>query len=179
MHLNRLTEKAAIYARAAHDAVGQVRKYTGEPYWKHTERVAETVLMAGHCNNLVCAAFLHDTIEDTLISHENLVYEFGLFIAHLVLELTDQYCDPSLGNRKRRKELECKRLSQISYEAATIKYADLLDNTESIVKHDKEFAKVYLAEKRGILEVMAQGDPVLYFKCWDILKEAEEELNNG
>lgn len=179
MHLNRLTEKAAIYSRAAHDAVGQVRKYTGEPYWKHTERVAGTIQKAGHCDNMVCAAFLHDTIEDTGVSYESLVYEFGRFIADLVLELTDQYCDPSGGNRKKRKELECKRLSRISPEAATIKYADLMDNTKSIVALDKEFAKVYLAEKRAILEVMTQGDSELYIKCLDTLKEAEEEINNG
>jgi hypothetical protein len=46
-------------------------------------------------------------------------------------------------------------------EAQTIKLCDLISNTRSIVAHDEKFAKVYLAEKRELLEVMTKADPRL------------------
>ena len=47
-------------------------------------------------------------------------------------------------------------------EAKTIKLADLIDNTKSIVEHDPRFAKVYLEEKRLLLEVLKDGDETLW-----------------
>ncbi|MEO0828837.1 MAG: hypothetical protein AAFY03_00050 [Pseudomonadota bacterium] len=66
-----------------------------------------------------------------------------------------------MGNRAARKAAEAQRLSQISPDAQTIKYADLISNTNSIVERDKGFAKVYLAEKDAILKVMRDGNPEL------------------
>lgn len=53
------TEKeklAKYFAIAAHEAVGQKRKYTGERYWRHCESVARMVKEAGGSEDMVCAA---------------------------------------------------------------------------------------------------------------------------
>ncbi|HET8688145.1 MAG TPA: hypothetical protein VFM18_16035, partial [Methanosarcina sp.] len=63
-----------------------------------------------------------------------------------------------------------------SPQAKTIKLADLIDNTSSIVEHDKDFAKIYLAEKKLLLEVLHDGDMKLWLLAQDILMCAEYEL---
>ena len=59
----------------------------------------------------------------------------------------------------------------------TIKCADLISNTSSIVDHDRVFAKVYLAEKRLTLEVLTAADPRLLDLAWVILEAGEAEIN--
>src|SRR5690554_7582422 len=64
-----IEERVELYAKAAHDAVGQRRKYTGEPYWMHTAAVAEAVKESGGTPEMVAAAHLHDTVEDRSEEH--------------------------------------------------------------------------------------------------------------
>jgi len=53
------------------------------------------------------------------------------------------------------------RLSKASASVQTIKVADMIDNTESIVAHDPKFAKIYLEEKRLLLDVLTKADASL------------------
>ena len=159
----------------------QKRKYSGDPYVTHTIRVANTVKAYGGDDAMVYAALLHDVLEDTptteselsslLINTKELNLSEVQDVVKLVKELTDVYTtDNYVGtNRKARKELEAIRLGKISPRAQTIKYADLLDNTEDIVKNDPKFAEVYLKEKRNILKYMDSGNTSLYKKCLDSL----------
>lgn len=55
-------------ATAAHEGIGQVRKYTGEPYINHPAAVAELVSSVPHTPEMLAAAWLHDTVEDTPIT---------------------------------------------------------------------------------------------------------------
>lgn len=167
--------RAALYSRAAHQAVGQQRKYTGEPYYRHPASVAEIVSQAEHVTpEMLAAAYLHDVVEDTDVTHEDISRDFGLVVSGYVFELTDQFIDLSIGNRAHRKKLERERLSRIHPNAQTIKYADLIDNTSSIVSRDPGFARVYLKEKRALLSVMRHGDEALRKMAWGALEEGEE-----
>ena len=56
-------KKAIEFATKAHE--GQVRKYTGEPYIVHPLEVAEIVKTVEHTEEMLMAAVLHDTVEDT------------------------------------------------------------------------------------------------------------------
>lgn len=152
--------QAKWYGRGCHDGVGQKRKYTNTPYWFHTEDVADMVQCVGS-DDMVCAALLHDVLEDTYTTYEEILKLFGKRVADLVQELTDQYTDTCHGNRQRRKTLEADRLSKVSPEAQTIKCADLISNSKDIVEYDKEFAKTYLKEKKMYLDVMKDADPIL------------------
>lgn len=95
-----------------------------------------------------------------------------------VHELTDVYTPETFPelNRSYRKLLEAKRLAQISPLSQSVKYADLIDNTASIVKYDKGFAKKYLPEKIEILNSMRAGNIHLLIDCCFILKTAMREL---
>lgn len=142
------------FATAAH--IGQVRKYTGEPYVEHTIAVAVAVAEAGGTAPMVHAAILHDVLEDTDISYKELLFVFGPEVANLVNELTDLYTTQRYPdwNRAIRKGLEAERLGKASDEAKAIKRADIANNWGSILEHDPKFAKVYLKEKEAMLKAM-------------------------
>jgi (p)ppGpp synthase/HD superfamily hydrolase len=156
-----VVRKAQVYAMAAHAAVGQKRKYTFEPYIVHPAEVAKIVAgVPGATPDMVAAAWLHDVVEDTGCTFTDIHMGFGIDIATLVQWLTD-VSKPEDGNRAARKAIDRAHSAQAPAEAQTIKLADLISNSRSIVQHDPEFAKVYLEEKRLLLEVMTKGDPTL------------------
>jgi (p)ppGpp synthase/HD superfamily hydrolase len=152
--------RARVFATAAHAAVGQVRKYTGEPYIVHPAEVAKIVTDAGGTEAMICAAWLHDTVEDTGVTIETIRAEFGAEVAELVGWLTD-VSRPEHGNRAHRKALDRAHSAAAPAEAQTVKLADLIANTRSIIEHDVAFARTYLEEKRLMLEVMTKGDSIL------------------
>ena len=157
-----IVHKAQVYAMAAHASVQQKRKYTGEPYIVHPAEVAIIVAsVPGSTPDMVAAAWLHDVIEDTGCTFTDVHMAFGIDIATLVGWLTD-VSKPEDGNRAKRKAMDREHTAQAPAEAQTIKLADLISNSRSIMAHDPEFAKTYLAEKRLLLEVMTKGDRGLH-----------------
>jgi (p)ppGpp synthase/HD superfamily hydrolase len=158
----------------------QKRKYTGEPYVNHTVQVAKIVKNYGGDDIMVYAAVLHDVLEDTDTTKEGLFNhlrqiigpEKAIEVVKLVQELTDVFTKDDYPdiNRKGRKEMEAMRLGSISSKAQTIKYADLLDNGQDIMKNDPKFGKVYLREKEEILKHMNRGNQELYKKCLSSLE---------
>lgn len=156
-----LVDHAVEFATKAHGR--QVRKYTGEPYVNHTVSVARMVHKYGGDVNMVCAAILHDVIEDTEVTFAELTLQsngFNFPIATLVLQLSD-VSRPEHGNRKVRKQIDRQYLAGAEPRAQTIKYCDMLDNGESITLHDKDFSVVYMREMSLLIEVMDKGDPRL------------------
>ncbi len=144
---------------------GQVRKYTGEPYWLHCLAVYDQVTEWGGTDAMRCAALLHDTLEDTDYSKLSLLKTFGTEVFGLVIELTDEFTRenyPKLG-RAERKRLEAMRIAQTSIEARVVKLADINDNTKTIEPLDPGFAKVYIPEKNRLLALM--GDPLAEFRA--------------
>ena len=155
-----MVERARVFATAAHAAVGQVRKYTFEPYIVHPAEVASIVRSVPHTDEMVAAAWLHDTVEDTDVTIEDVRAEFGDKVAELVGWLTD-VSRPDDGNRAVRKAMDRAHSAEAPADAQTVKLADLIANTRSIMKHDVAFAKTYLEEKRLMLEIMDKGDATL------------------
>lgn len=153
----------------------QKRKYTGEPYINHCASVAEIVAGITDDPNMIAAAWLHDTIEDTGTKYTELCDVFNSDVADLVICLTD-ISEPSDGNRAIRKKLDRDHLSLAPPKAKTIKLADLIDNTSSIVEHDPGFARIYLAEKELLLPLLADGNPKLYHLAIETLRIAKSKL---
>lgn len=156
-----IVDRAALFAKAAHLAINQKRKYTGEPYHTHPFRVAEIVKKAGGSPEMIAAAYLHDVVEDTHITLGVIIEEFTLEVAELVNWVSD-FQTTADGNRATRKSREREKLAMAPAAAQTIKLADLIDNTKSIVEHDLDFATIYLQEKALILQCMKRGDPELW-----------------
>jgi (p)ppGpp synthase/HD superfamily hydrolase len=147
-------ETAEDFANEAH--AGQVRKYTGEPYFNHVYKVAQDVLAWCEDENIYMAALLHDVVEDTEVTGEDIFNLFGEEIAELVYELTDHFTKENYPhlNRAERKKLEADRMSKIPQDAKLIKYCDIADNAYSILEHDLGFAPVFLRECADLISAM-------------------------
>lgn len=166
----RLVEQARLFATAAHAAVKQVRKYTGEPYIIHPLEVMAIVETVPHTEEMLAAALLHDVVEDTGVTVVLIYTEFGPKVAELVQWLTD-ISKPEDGNRAVRKKLDREHSAAAPAEAQTVKLADLISNSRSIVRYDHGFAIKYLAEIEALLKVMIKGDPSLYEIAYQLVEE--------
>lgn len=171
-----MIDSAIAFAATAH--AGQKRKYDGLPYIVHPIEVMTIVHQAGGDEAMQVAALLHDVVEDCEVSHETIFRRFGGDVSTLVVGLTDLYTKENYPdkNRSERKAAERNRLMNEPSRVQTIKYADLMSNTKSIVQHDKNFARRYLAEKEALLEVMKAGDPRLYQQVSAQLANAQLQL---
>lgn len=165
--------KAYQFAKKAHE--GQKRKYTNEPYIYHPIEVMSIVSTVPHTDRMLAAALLHDTREDCGVTYQEVDEEFGPFVAMFVDDLTD-ISKPEDGNRAKRKEIDRQHTAKALPFSKTIKLADLISNSRSIVKHDKDFARVYIKEKQLLLDVLTEGDPTLYAMAKQIVEDAKKEL---
>jgi len=170
-----LVKRAQVYATKAHQRIGQLRKYNKQPYHVHLEAVAELVAEVTDDPETIAAAWLHDTVEDTPATLEDIEENFGLPVAELVEELTD-VSKPSDGNRARRKAIDRDHSAQASPRAKTVKLGDLIDNCKDITKHDPRFAKVYLVEMGALLDVLDEGDERLFQEAVRVYAGAMEKL---
>lgn len=170
---SKLVAAAAKFAQKAHS--GQTRKYDGEPYWTHLNEVAELCRWAGLRDEVIAAAWLHDTIEDTPVTFEDIENKFGRVVADLVLEVTDQ-SKPGDGNRAVRKEIDRKHVANASPDGQSIKLADLTSNTRSIVSRDPNFARLYLVEKERMLPALTKGSSKLFELANKTLADAKAQL---
>lgn len=152
--MNDIAQEAYFFAERYHR--GQKRKYTGDPYLNHCIAVARLVGNKVSDQEIICAAYLHDTLEDTTARYEDLVQNFGVRVARMVGELTDEFTSKQypLINRRERKLLEKERIATISDDAKLVKWADMTDNLKDISENAPGFAVVYLREKADVMEVI-------------------------
>jgi (p)ppGpp synthase/HD superfamily hydrolase len=123
--LTRVIDFAAVKHR------GQRRKgAAGEPYFNHLAEVAFLVAYAtqGRDPIAVLGALLHDTIEDTETTADELEAEFGAEVARLVAEVTDDKRLP----KAERKRLQVETAPHKSDRAKLIKIADKISNLRGI-----------------------------------------------
>lgn len=166
-------DRARAFATGAHAAINHRRKYTDVPYITHPAAVAEIVRTVPHTRAMLAAAWLHDVVEDTGVTVEQVTTEFGPEIGQLVYWLTDK-STPEDGNRARRKAIDRIHSASAPPEAQTIKLADIIENTSTINEYDPEFAKVYRKEKEALLDLMNKGDTQLLSRAWKQLAQFDE-----
>ena len=166
---------ALVFATAAHGAIGQRRKYTNEPYINHPIAVADIVRTVSDDPEMLAAAYLHDVVEDTPTTIEQVRHNFGDRVADLVADLTD-ISRPADGNRETRRAIDRAHSAAASADAQTIKVADLIDNSRSIAVHDKAFARVYMREKRLLLDALTMADARLLTIAETLVRDYEQSL---
>ena len=174
--MDDLVSQARMYALNAHERRDHRRKYSSEPYGVHLQGVARLVGEVTDDPAMLAAAWLHDTVEDTATTLDDLEHRFGPEVARLVAELTN-VSRPADGNRALRKAIDRAHLAKVSHRAKTIKLADLIHNARDIRSHDAEFARVYLTEMALLLEVLQDGDTALYNQAMDVWRESTDALN--
>lgn len=170
--------EAFSFARDFH--TGQVRKYTSAPYITHPVEVMRIVDLfvawdAPGRDDMLCAALLHDVVEDTEATIGNVRNEFGDNVARMVAGLTDVSRRED-GNRAKRKAIDREHLASQQGDVHTIKLADMVSNTRSIVAFDHDFAHVYLIEKFALLQVLVHGSIPLWKLADEIVLDGATKL---
>ena len=132
--MNNLNDllKAASFAARKH--TGQTRKGDdAQPYINHPLEVANLLSNVGNVDDfdVLIAAVLHDTIEDTETSAEDIIELFGERVCGYVLEVTD---DKSLPKRE-RKQLQVEHAPHLSQGAKLIKLADKISNITDVMNN--------------------------------------------
>ncbi|MDK2865975.1 MAG: hypothetical protein PWP51_84 [Clostridiales bacterium] len=117
-------------ALKAHE--GQIRKLDLDLYAAHPIEVGMILSKYGFSDDVICAGILHDTLEDTPLTYDNLFDEFGKHVADLVNDCTEQ--DKSLDWHT-RKTLYLAHLETVSNEVRFIVCVDKLTNLKSIHRH--------------------------------------------
>lgn len=124
----QLIDKALRFAAEAHE--GQYRKGTKTPYITHPVAVGMLLLKYGYCEELVAAGILHDTVEDTEATLEDIEESFGRNVAEIVAGCSEP--DKSLSWEK-RKEHTIEFLKTATPEIRAVACADKLHNITSIM----------------------------------------------
>jgi (p)ppGpp synthase/HD superfamily hydrolase len=174
--LRRLTQ---AYDLAARRHSGQTRKgAAGEPYVNHVADVASRLARSPNATEaMILAAVLHDTVEDTDTTLEEIEQLFGPAVAGLVAEVTD---DKGLSDdeRKRRQVEDAPHKSD---GAKRIKLADKASNLTALVESPPHFWEVgrkraYVAWARDVAAGLRGVDPVLDLAFEEAAARAEAEL---
>jgi TPR repeat protein len=126
---NCLLESGIINAMLWHD--GQLRKGTNLPYIVHPLEVMNILLQMGADKKLMIAGVLHDTVEDTEATLEDIEEIFGKDVADLVASHTEM--DKSLPWRE-RKEIALEHLAKASKREQMLVLADKLSNIEAMAR---------------------------------------------
>ena len=144
---------AASFAAQAHTTQRR-DDAAGTPYINHPLEVVEILVRCGMSHDvLLSAAVLHDTIEDTATTYDDLVRFFGIVIATLVMEVTDDKTLP----KAERKRLQVEHAKSASAFAKAIKMADKISNLTSIQRElprgwDRERAEAYFAWAKQVTD---------------------------
>ena len=126
----KLVIKALAFAADKHR--NQRRKNVeASPYINHPISLADILCDEAQVNdiNVICAALLHDTVEDTEATAEELTAKFGQQISDIVMDVTD---DKTIEDKQRRKQLQVEHAAHISDPAKLIKLADKISNLRDV-----------------------------------------------
>jgi guanosine-3',5'-bis(diphosphate) 3'-pyrophosphohydrolase len=181
---NKLLSTVRDFANRAHG--NQRRRYSDDPYIVHPVRVMETCCAYTQDTATLCAALLHDVLEDTPVREQAIRTMLETWMdageadrtLRIVVELTDVYTHdrhPRM-KRKERRAREAERLATVSAEAQTVKYADIIDNAVDITQHDLSFAPVYVSECQEILDVLTKGNAELCRRAVATLHECRKQF---
>jgi len=131
-----LVKNAELLAKKKHS--GMMRKDGTTPYSKHLEGVVNRLKSLGVVDpEILCAGWLHDTIEDTDVTFDDLYEQFGSKVAVLVSTLSKNM---SLTRKQREKEY-VKQLKEASSDAKLIKLCDISANLSDLKNYDASKSK--------------------------------------
>lgn len=153
---------AYCFAEKAH--AGQVRKYTSTPYFEHPLRVARRVIADPYCTwYMVCAALLHDVVEDCGVQPQEIGEQCGELTQKLVEDLTN----PSKGStlpRAERKQMDREHIAATSVRAQVIKAYDRIDNLREMGSAESGFIRLYCRESLALARVLDKISPELRYE---------------
>lgn len=134
---NNIVRRAVAFAFAAHE--GQFRDNDERiPYITHPAQTADILRQVTNDEELIAAAWLHDTVEDTDVTYEQLVDEFGKRVADLVMEVTNEK-NPDKSSYFPRLQTQ---------DGAILKFADRLSNLSDMSGWSEKRKAAYIKKSK-------------------------------
>jgi guanosine-3',5'-bis(diphosphate) 3'-pyrophosphohydrolase len=154
--------EAIEFASAAH---GEQRRPTGVPYLEHLLEALEALVRgAGIADpDLLCAAVLHDVLEDTAVTAAELEKQFGPRVAELVGWVTIPAPGPG-ADKATVKRQALQRLTSAPRDAVLVKLADRLSNVQTLRNLSPERQRMYYDQTMRFIVPLAAADP--WFERW-------------
>jgi hypothetical protein len=168
-----LIERARIYATSAHPRINHGPKFVAQPYQAHLEAVARIVRKHDASDTTLAAAWLHDALEDTPATLNELRAEFGAEVAQLLHELLIVSL-PSQGSRAERLQIDCAHLARASAPAKLIKLADLIEDCQHVKKLPDAAQRQFLDDMAAYLQALSGGAPALHDQATRLHRAAAE-----
>ena len=167
----QLLDRAIIFAVRAH--AGTERRGKGFPYIVHPMEAVAIVSTMTADQELLAAAALHDTVEDTDVTVERLCAEFGERVARLVEEESDCFEEgvPESASWHMRKQAAIDRLTRASREAKMVALGDKLSNMRAI-------ARDYAVQGDALWDIFHTKDPKDHEWHYRGLADALRELED-
>jgi hypothetical protein len=128
------TWEALRFAERAHR--GHVERDGVTPYVRHVADVARLAIDAGATSAIVCAAYLHDVVEDEGVTAEEIAERFGEEVAELVVAVSDEPQDPATGARRAwmdQKRVTVRSVRDAGPPVVLLKAADLCANIDALL----------------------------------------------
>ena len=166
----KLFEQAKMFAVRNHG----LQEYDGFPYHKHLDDVDEVVQRYSDKIKYRIAAWLHDIIEDTPVSYNDILSQFGKEIAEIVFCVTDE-----MGRNRAEKKPKTYPKIKSNSDAIFVKLCDRIANIESGIKTGNSMGKKYMKEHPEFKkELFTEGVWEHVWKDLDLLidKIKEREL---
>lgn len=167
----QLLDKAILYATKAHE--GTERRGKGFPYIVHPLEALAIAASITNDQEILAAAVLHDTIEDTTVTIDDLKREFGQRVTDLVVSETD--FDEAPNGRKltwrERKQRDIDNLKKISRDAKIVAIGDKLSNMRAI-------ARDYKVKGDELWQMFHEKDKATHAWRYKALRDAMADLND-
>lgn len=141
----KLLEQAKMYAVRNHG----LQEYDGFPYHKHLDDVDSVVQRYSNATKYRMAAWLHDIIEDTPVSYNDIDKQFGFEVAEIVFCVTDE-----MGRNRAEKKPKTYPKIKSNSDAVFIKLCDRIANVENGVKNGSSMIKKYVKEHKEFKEAL-------------------------
>jgi myo-inositol-1(or 4)-monophosphatase len=165
-----MVHKALELAIKVHN--GQIRKGSGNPYIIHPVEVGLILSGVTKDEEIIAAGILHDTLEDTYLSHNDILKNFGKRVADLVLAASENLCNRETTSWKERKTYTINHLLKAADDVKLISCADKLSNIKSFIREHKIYGdKLWSKFNSSNIE-----EHKWYYN--GILKSLEEMKNN-
>jgi len=158
-----LVNRVVEYARKKHEGM----KYDGKDFFDtHVRHVVDVLQNYSPSEAEVCAAYLHDSIEDTDATYEEIVLLFGEEIADIVSRVTDKP-----GNNRLERHLNTYYILRRNPSAIKVKLADRISNMSRSL--GLEFAKMYEKEYVAFKFALYDGS---HKEMWDALEVIYKQI---
>ncbi len=157
-------ERALLVAEKAHAN----QQYDIYPYIYHIKQVVKIVEELGYGESIIVASVLHDTLEDTDLSYNDLKKAFGEEVAEIVYAVTDE-----LGrNRIERKNKTYPKI-RANWKAAVVKICDRIANMEQSKRYNQRLFEVYRNEYTDFRKLVSSPEhpQIEVDKAWERLQQ--------